>query len=147
MQIDFQKDWKGRGKDSYIFAGKINYAGEPAYLAAIVMKGKDNRFYLHEVVLDDGGYIKAKIDSSEHIKTRVTGQAGVTRNSELSKKRLTQDETKSNTEDKPLQFPSFENEGDKELYSAGERKEPAEMNVKELRRSVRAWMRGRFGRR
>ena len=76
-QIDYQSNWKGRGYDSYVFAGQIDYAGKPAYVAAVVTKGDDNRFYLHEVLDENGNIIFTKKETGL-IKTGVTAQSGVT---------------------------------------------------------------------
>lgn len=49
-QIDYQKDWKGRGYDTYIFAGDVMIGGEPNAVGVVVIqRNGDNRFYLHEV--------------------------------------------------------------------------------------------------
>lgn len=53
-QIDYQPNWKGRGKDSYIFAAPVKIGDETAYVAAVVLKGEKNKFYLHEVVDSNG---------------------------------------------------------------------------------------------
>ncbi|MBQ3588636.1 MAG: hypothetical protein II977_08700, partial [Oscillospiraceae bacterium] len=76
-QIDYQPNWKGRGYDSYVFAGQIDYAGKPAYVATVVTKGDDNRFYLHEVLDENGNIIFTKKETGL-IKTGVTAQSGVT---------------------------------------------------------------------
>lgn len=50
VQIDYQKDWKGRGYDTYVFAGGVTIAGEPNVMGVVVIRrNEDNRFYLHEV--------------------------------------------------------------------------------------------------
>ena len=50
--IDFQKNWKGRGYDSYVIGAPVKI-GEDKYAGIIIItKSTDsNRFYLHEVVL------------------------------------------------------------------------------------------------
>lgn len=68
-QIDFQENWKGRGRDSYVFAAPITLEGEKSYVAAVVLKGGDNRFYLHEVVDGKGNIIYKKNGISDNLKT------------------------------------------------------------------------------
>ena len=46
-QIDYAENWKGRGKDSYVFAAPVDYDGKKTYVAAVVLKDSENRFYLH----------------------------------------------------------------------------------------------------
>jgi hypothetical protein len=48
--IDYQKDWKGRGYDSFVFVAPIEIAGE-RYIEEVVVKERSNRrgLYLHEV--------------------------------------------------------------------------------------------------
>ncbi len=48
--IEHAADWKGRGKDSYVFAAPISINGEEHICEAIVMKDANRTgFYLHEV--------------------------------------------------------------------------------------------------
>ena len=73
-QIDFQSDWKQRGYDSYVFAAPILVGdGERAvrnYVAAVVTKMSDNRYYLHEVVDENGNLIfSTKKGTGDTIKT------------------------------------------------------------------------------
>ena len=82
-QIDYQQNWKGRGYDTYVFAAPVELAGKPTYVAAVVRSGADNRFYLHEVIDEDGNLIY-KIDAPEAIKTGVTADNGITGTSETS---------------------------------------------------------------
>ena len=82
-QIDFQTNWKGRGYDSYVFAAPIDMAGKKRYLAAVVLSDQNNRFYLHEVIDEDGNLIY-KIETPADIKTGVTAQDGVTGAAEVS---------------------------------------------------------------
>lgn len=56
-QIGFEKNWKGRGYDTYIFAGPVEYRGGLVHVAAIVTREKDNRYYLHEAVDDKGNVL------------------------------------------------------------------------------------------
>lgn len=82
-QIDYQQNWKNRGYDTYVFAAPVNLAGQKTYVAAVVRSGIDNRFYLHEVV-DENGNLIYKIDAPAAIKTGVTAQDGVTGATEAS---------------------------------------------------------------
>ena len=85
IQIDYQKDWKGRGKDSYVFAAPIDIGGEKAYVCAVVLKGKDKRFYLHEVVNDKGERIYlANKKEPDAFKTGDSQQSGISRASNSS---------------------------------------------------------------
>lgn len=78
-QIDYAENWKGRGKDSYVFAAPVDYGGKKTYVAAVVLKDSENRFYLHEVLDENGNQIFIKNDSgSEPIKTGMSAQSGDT---------------------------------------------------------------------
>jgi len=88
-QIDFQPNWKGRGYDSYVFAAPIDMAGKKRYVAAVVLSDQNNRFYLHEVIDEDGNLIY-KIETPADIKTGVTAQDGVTGAAEVSKDNIPQ---------------------------------------------------------
>lgn len=57
-EIDFQRNWKGRNYDGYIFAAPIELDGEPVYMAAVVKRTSKNKLYLHEVVDSNGNVIK-----------------------------------------------------------------------------------------
>lgn len=57
-KIDFQKNWKGRAYDGYIFAAPVELDGKKVYVAAVVKQTSKNRFYLHEVVDSNGNIIK-----------------------------------------------------------------------------------------
>ena len=56
-QIDYQRNWKGRGYDTYIFAAPVNLMSKKIYMCVVVQKDFQNRFYLHEVVGSDGSLI------------------------------------------------------------------------------------------
>lgn len=78
-QIDYQKNWKGKGKDSYVFAGKVNVEGKTGYLAAVVLQGNDNKFYLHEVVDEKGNFIFiSKKDAGTGVQDRTNRESGDT---------------------------------------------------------------------
>lgn len=83
-QIDYQQNWKGRGKDSYVFAGPVEMAGKRAYVAAVVLKDADNRFYLHEVVDEDGNVIFMKKDATWEGQDRNYRRNGITEAQEAS---------------------------------------------------------------
>lgn len=69
-QIDYHENWKGRGDESFVYAGKVNVDGKPAYLAAVVLRGADSRFYLHEVVDEKGNIIYARKDANTGVQDR-----------------------------------------------------------------------------
>lgn len=55
IQIGFEPNWKGRMKDSYVFAAPISFKGEQAYLGVIVERDPvRNMYYVHEVVDSNG---------------------------------------------------------------------------------------------
>ncbi|MBQ8830863.1 MAG: hypothetical protein IJ017_04645 [Oscillospiraceae bacterium] len=84
VQIDYQANWKGRGADSYVFAAPVMVDGNMTYVAAVVLKGNDTRFYLHEVVDENGNIIIIRKNSnSETIKTQSYGESRITGSSEL----------------------------------------------------------------
>lgn len=57
-QIGFAKNWKGRTYDTYIFAAPVIYKGDRTYVGVIVQKDSNsNRYYLHEVVDENGNII------------------------------------------------------------------------------------------
>lgn len=86
VQIDFQENWKNRGKDSYVFAAPIDIGSEKAYVCAVVLKDKDQRFYLHEVVNDKGERLYlANKKEPDAFKTGGSQQSGVSRASNSSK--------------------------------------------------------------
>lgn len=73
------------GKDSYVFAAPIDIGGEKAYVCAVVLKGKDKRFYLHEVVNDKGERIYlANKKEPDAFKTGDSQQSGISRASNSS---------------------------------------------------------------
>ncbi len=58
QEIDAQTNWKNRGYDTRVFAAPITVGGtETNYIAAVVTQGTDNRYYLHEVLDQDGNII------------------------------------------------------------------------------------------
>ena len=84
QQIDYQENWKGRGKDSYIFAAPVVFGNQRGFVAAVVLRGNDNAFYLHEVIGPDGELIYIKKDAPETVKTGLSARGGDTGGSEAS---------------------------------------------------------------
>lgn len=76
-QIDYQPNWKGRGYDSYVFAAPVKIGDNTSYVAAVVLKDKTNRFYLHEVVDAEGNLIYRIENAPTDIKTGLP-QSGIT---------------------------------------------------------------------
>ena len=83
-QISYEKNWKGRGYDSYIFAAPVMVNGTEVYVAAVVDKRPNNKFYLSEMVDSQGNYVRIEESPSSNSKNGVTdgagnsGKAGVT---------------------------------------------------------------------
>lgn len=78
-QIDFVPNWENSGEDSFIFAAPIKVGNDTEYMGVVVLRGKDNHYYLHEVVDSNGNFIQIQEDSTpEHLKTKDYGQARVT---------------------------------------------------------------------
>lgn len=75
-QIDTQQNWKGRGYDTLVFAAPVKVGSDTNYIAAVVTKStENNRYYLHEVVDQNGNIIYQKKDAASAIKTdSVTGE-------------------------------------------------------------------------
>ncbi|MFQ9993034.1 hypothetical protein [Ruthenibacterium lactatiformans] len=75
-QIDTQQNWKGRGYDTLVFAAPVKVGADTNYIAAVVTKStENNRYYLHEVVDQNGNIIYQKKDAANAIKTdSVTGE-------------------------------------------------------------------------
>lgn len=65
-QVDYQENWKGRNYDTYTFMAPIIYKEKPTYLGVIVTKDSaSNRYYLHEVVDENGNVIFRNDESPE----------------------------------------------------------------------------------
>ena len=77
-QIDFQENWKGRGYNSYVFAAPVKIGDQTNYVAAVVLSDSNNRFYLHEVVDENGNLIYKMKTAPADIKTGVTAKSGIT---------------------------------------------------------------------
>ena len=59
-QIGYEKNWQGRGYDTYVFAAPVEINGARLYESVIVNSCRhDNRraFYVHEVCWTDGSYV------------------------------------------------------------------------------------------
>ena len=87
-QIGFEPNWKGRGYDSYVFAGPVMYKGSPRIIGVIVneYKGRGNKYYLHEVVDQNGDLIygeKKEPEATSDGRTQGSGTV-VTSDSETS---------------------------------------------------------------
>lgn len=53
IEIDKQNNWKGRGYDTLVLGGKVEIAGEPAYMGVVLkLDNQSNRYYLHEVLTE-----------------------------------------------------------------------------------------------
>ena len=58
IQIDQQRNWKGRNYDTYTFAAPVTYQGQRTILGVIVTKDtQSSRYYVHEVVDADGNLL------------------------------------------------------------------------------------------
>ena len=83
-QISYEENWKGRGYESYIFAAPVTVNGTEVYVAAVVDKRPNNKFYLSEMVDSEGNYVRIEESPSGNSKNGVTdgagdsGKAGVT---------------------------------------------------------------------
>lgn len=58
QEIDHQANWKGRNYDTYVFAAPVDYRGQKTYVGVVIQKDSaSNRYYLHEVLGEDGEVI------------------------------------------------------------------------------------------
>ncbi|NCB04526.1 MAG: hypothetical protein EOM69_03280, partial [Clostridia bacterium] len=75
-QVAHEKNWKGKGYDTYLFAAPIEYRGKRGILGAIVAKDKEsNRYYLHEVIDQNGDIIYNMGETAEGPSDRRSGLA------------------------------------------------------------------------
>lgn len=95
-QIDYQPNWEGRGKNSYVFAAPITLEGKKSYVAAVVMQGADNHFYLHEVIDENGNIIYKTEEAPVQVKTEFSSQGERIGNTEASEGNITQTTEESN---------------------------------------------------
>ena len=98
QQIDFQENWKGRGKNSYVFAAPVTIGNQKTYVAAVVLQGESNHFYLHEVLDENGNRIYKIEEASAAFKTSYSSQSERTGAAEASKSIISNTEGKSKTE-------------------------------------------------
>lgn len=83
-QISYDPNWKGRGYESFVFAAPVTVNGTEVYVAAVVDKRPDNKFYLSEMVDSEGNYVRIEESPSGNSKNGVTdgasdsGKAGIT---------------------------------------------------------------------
>ncbi len=87
-------NWKGRGYDSYMIAAPVGLGDATVYVAAVVNRDQGtNKFYLDEVVDQDGNYINIKNEAPGNTKTGVTVQDGVTRGPKASSDAIVHSDT------------------------------------------------------
>ena len=87
-------NWKGRGYDSYMIAAPVGLGDATVYVAAVVNRDQGtNKFYLDEVVDQDGNYINIKNEATGNTKTGVTVQDGVTRGPKASSDAIVHSDT------------------------------------------------------
>lgn len=122
-QIDFQKKWKGRNYDSYVFAAPIQIGEQRAYTAVVVTKSEqDNRYYLHEVTDDKGNIIVIKKDDASFKSKSETNESPLGETSP-SNAILSQDNNNVNMNDhtNPIESEENENGRDDLLHGSSER--------------------------
>ena len=77
IQIGYSNDWKGRHKDSYVFAAPINYKGNVSYVGVIVERdNQSGMYYVHEVVDNSGNVIAFENKTEESTSDRLLTQTG-----------------------------------------------------------------------
>ena len=92
-------NWKGRGYDSYMIAAPVGLGDATVYVAAVVNRDQGtNKFYLDEVVDQDGNYINIKNEAPGNTKTGVTVQDGVTRGPKASSDTIVHSDTGNSQE-------------------------------------------------
>lgn len=67
-QINYEPNWKGRGYESFTFAAPVTVAGREVYVAAVVDRRPNNKFYLSEMVDSDGNYVRIEESPSGNSK-------------------------------------------------------------------------------
>lgn len=72
-QIDAQGNWKGRGYDTRVLASKVGVGdSETNYVAVVVKKDlQRNRYYLHEMLDENGSIIKIDKKKMQHLYSRL----------------------------------------------------------------------------
>ena len=92
-------NWKGRGYDSYMIAAPVGLGDATVYVAAVVNRDQGtNKFYLDEVVDQDGNFINIKNEAPGNTKTGVTVQDGVTRGPKASSDAIVHSDTGNSQE-------------------------------------------------
>ena len=92
-------NWKGRGYDSYMIAAPVGLGDATVYVAAVVNRDQGtNKFYLDEVVDQDGNYINIKNEAPGNTKTGVTVHDGVTRGPKASSDAIVHSDTGNSQE-------------------------------------------------
>lgn len=77
VQLDVQRQWRGKPYDGYVFAAPVMLDGKPVYVAAIVKQTSKNKFYLHEVVSSSGDVIKSgSSEKANQTSLAANGDAG-----------------------------------------------------------------------
>jgi hypothetical protein len=74
--VSESENWKGRNYDSFIIAAPITISGKPHFMGAVVIKNENNqRFYLHEVALDNGTTLPFKTGTTANDSGAPGGQS------------------------------------------------------------------------
>lgn len=142
QQIDFQKNWKGRNWDSYIFAAPVEYKGKTTFLAAVVAKDNtSNRYYLHQVVDENGEVI---FETKEAPNTEPDGTSALSGDLDTvsafgtSEYSMPENGGKVNNENaaKPLM------RGDAEINTEANQQEAPRMTEEEFRQAVEGLVAG-----
>lgn len=74
-QIAYDSNWKGRGYESFTFAAPVTVNGTEVYVAAVVNRKPDNKFYLSEMVDSQGNYVRIEESPSGNSEYGVTDGA------------------------------------------------------------------------
>lgn len=94
-EVDHQINWKGRGYDTHIFQGPVTYKGKRTYLGVVVTKdARDSRYYVHEVVDENGNVIYNDNGSPEAVsdgRAALAGTFDTVSTSELPETKIPQD--------------------------------------------------------
>lgn len=90
QQIDYQQNWKDRGYDTLVFAAPVKIGNQISYVATVVRKAKNsNRFYLHEVLDENGNIIYTKKEPNSFktgpgAETSATGELDSSHNTNIA---------------------------------------------------------------
>ncbi len=71
-QISYTPNWKGRGYESFVFAAPIKINDSTVYVAAVVDKRPNNKFYLSEMIDSNGNYVRIETSPADTSKSGVT---------------------------------------------------------------------------